>query len=179
MFDEERHSLSLDSVTRTSGLDLVGHNSPIIPFNEETQALINAALHKPASKKSTPRKKESKPIKPDVPQRLSVPNTASEFSDFDEGDDAFPDGELDDFCDEYGDVDFQSIGIDPGEPTKAQPGSEEKVLMLAARYAAGMPLWHSDDVTDYEPSSKGQELRKIAEANFDVTNAKKKSSRDE
>ena len=33
-------------------------------------------------------------------------------------------------------------GVDPLIPTEAKPGSEEKVKMLAARYAAGIPLWH-------------------------------------
>lgn len=67
--------------------------------------------------------------------------------------DGFMVGESDDdFCDEYEDVDFAAIGVEPGEPTKAKPGSEEKVLMLAARYAAGMPLWHNDDCTDHGPA---------------------------
>lgn len=49
------------------------------------------------------------------------------------------------------DVDFQALGIEPDSPTGAKPGSEEKVLMLAARYAAGLPLWHSDDCYDHGP----------------------------
>ena len=57
-----------------------------------------------------------------------------------------------DFSDEYGNVDFDAIGVNPLSPTKAKPGSEEKVLMLAARYAAGMPLWHNDDCTDHGPA---------------------------
>ena len=40
---------------------------------------------------------------------------------------------------------IRSLGLDPREPTAAKPGSEEKVAMLAARYAAGLPLWHNDD----------------------------------
>jgi hypothetical protein len=60
-------------------------------------------------------------------------------------------GEADGYTDEYEDVDFEAMGADPAEPTKAKPGSEEKVLMLAARYAAGMPLWHNDDCTDHGP----------------------------
>lgn len=56
------------------------------------------------------------------------------------------------FCDEYEEVDFAAIGVNPTAPTKAKPGSEEKVLMLAARYAAGMPLWHNDDCTDHGPA---------------------------
>lgn len=57
--------------------------------------------------------------------------------------------------DEYGgffsEEDFLAIGVDPAQPTVAKPGSEEKVLMLAARYAAGLPLWHSEDRYDHGP----------------------------
>ncbi|MEZ6048261.1 MAG: hypothetical protein R3C11_22340 [Planctomycetaceae bacterium] len=49
------------------------------------------------------------------------------------------------------DIDFDSLGIDPLAPTEAKPGSEEKVLMLAARYAAGLPLWHNSDCYDHGP----------------------------
>ena len=56
---------------------------------------------------------------------------------------------------EYGgffeDEDWLSVGIDPAQPTDAKPGSEEKVVMLSARYAAGLPLWHSDDRYDHGP----------------------------
>lgn len=48
-------------------------------------------------------------------------------------------------------VDFVSLGIDPETPTQAKPGSEEKVLMLSARYAAGLPLWHNRDRYDHAP----------------------------
>lgn len=47
--------------------------------------------------------------------------------------------------------DFSAQGIDPAAPTDAKPGSEEKVRMLAARYAAGLPLWHAEDRTDHGP----------------------------
>ena len=43
---------------------------------------------------------------------------------------------------DFEEIDFDSLGIDPSAPTTAKPGTEEKVLMLAARYAAGVPLWH-------------------------------------
>ena len=42
-------------------------------------------------------------------------------------------------------------GIDPLIPTEAKPGSEDKVKMLAARYAAGIPLWHNGDCYDHGP----------------------------
>ena len=47
---------------------------------------------------------------------------------------------------------FEAMGINPSAPTKARPGSEEKVLMLSARYAAGMPLWHEEDCYDHGPN---------------------------
>jgi hypothetical protein len=50
---------------------------------------------------------------------------------------------------------LRSLGVDPGSPTAAKPGSEEKVMMLAARYAAGLPLWHNDDCYDHGPGSVG------------------------
>jgi|GEM_PF-948866 len=70
---------------------------------------------------------------------MSYPLEADSDLDDDAGfhEDGFLVGESDDFSDEYEDVDFEAMGVDPGEPTKAKPGSEEKVLMLAARYAAG------------------------------------------
>lgn len=53
---------------------------------------------------------------------------------------------------EYGPEDFTALGIDPTIPTVAKPGSEDKVRMLAARYAAGLPLWHDEDCYDHGPS---------------------------
>ena len=46
---------------------------------------------------------------------------------------------------------YRELGIDPRDSTEAKPGSDEKVLMLAARYASGMPLWHSADCYDHGP----------------------------
>lgn len=37
-------------------------------------------------------------------------------------------------------------------PTKAVPGSQKKLDVLAARARAGLPLWHQDDCSDYEQS---------------------------
>lgn len=51
------------------------------------------------------------------------------------------------------DIDFAALGIDPNAPTEAKPGSEQKVLMLAARYAAGLPLWHNEDRYDHAPAT--------------------------
>lgn len=56
-----------------------------------------------------------------------------------------------DFADAFDMEEFENLGINPGQPTDAKPGSEDKVLMLAARYAAGMPLWHDEDCYDHAP----------------------------
>jgi hypothetical protein len=42
--------------------------------------------------------------------------------------------------------------VRPLDPTGAKPGSETKVQMLAARYAAGVPLWHDEDCYDHGPA---------------------------
>jgi hypothetical protein len=52
---------------------------------------------------------------------------------------------------EYEVEDFTALGLDPLAPTHAKPGSEDKVRMLAARYAAGLPLWHDEDCYDHGP----------------------------
>ena len=52
---------------------------------------------------------------------------------------------------EYPEIDFAALGLNPASPTGAKPGSEEKVCMLAARYAAGLPLWHNEDCVDHGP----------------------------
>ena len=59
---------------------------------------------------------------------------------------------------DFEEIDFDSLGIDPSSPTTAKPGTEEKVLMLAARYAAGVPLWHDEDCYDHGP---GQSLARL------------------
>lgn len=55
--------------------------------------------------------------------------------------------------DEYAELNLENIDVDPGEPTEAKPGSEEKVVMLAARYNAGLPLWHTEDCVDHGPGT--------------------------
>lgn len=64
----------------------------------------------------------------------------------------------DEFVGDFEEIDFESLGIDPSSPTTAKPGTEEKVLMLAARYAAGVPLWHDSDCYDHGP---GQSLARL------------------
>jgi hypothetical protein len=61
----------------------------------------------------------------------------------------------------FDDIDFEALGIDPAAPTEAKPGSEAKVLMLAARYAAGVPLWHDKDCYDHGP---GEMLARMFQA---------------
>lgn len=63
--------------------------------------------------------------------------------------------DVDDDCDGTFDAneyeDYLAMGIDPVKPTAARPGSEEKVVMLSARYAAGLPLWHDHDCYEHGP----------------------------
>jgi hypothetical protein len=35
-------------------------------------------------------------------------------------------------------------------PTAAVPGSDEKLLVMAERVRAGLPIWHGKDRRDYE-----------------------------
>ncbi len=49
---------------------------------------------------------------------------------------------------------FKAMGVNPSKSTKAKPGTEEKVLMLSARYAAGLPLWHDRDCYDHGPKER-------------------------
>ncbi len=58
------------------------------------------------------------------------------------------------YKDVYDDEDFRALGVDPRDRTDAKPGSDEKVLTLAARYAAGLPLWHSEDCYDHGPDGE-------------------------
>jgi hypothetical protein len=60
--------------------------------------------------------------------------------------------------DEFEDINFEALGIDPAAPTHAKPGSEEKVLMLTARFAAGLPLWHERDCRDHGPGEAMERL---------------------
>ncbi len=42
----------------------------------------------------------------------------------------------------------------PDSPTQAPPGSPEKIAVLAARYAAGVALWHPDDAAGPPPRQR-------------------------
>lgn len=67
------------------------------------------------------------------------------------------------------------FGIDPTMPTSAKPGTEDKVMVLTARYAAGVALWHPHDASDQSPVSEKyaveQQVRE-AEWRGDATRAK-------
>jgi len=41
------------------------------------------------------------------------------------------------------------------DATRAIPGTDEKLRVLAERVKAGLPLWHSSDRADYEEGSEG------------------------
>jgi len=51
----------------------------------------------------------------------------------------------------FNEADFRALGLNPSAATEAKPGSDDKVVMLAARYAAGLPLWHNNDRYDHSP----------------------------
>ena len=69
---------------------------------------------------------------------------------------------FEEFADAEFEEDFRELGINPGEPTPAKPGSNQKVIMLAARYAAGLPLWHTSDCYDHGPGgSNGPNLANL------------------
>lgn len=61
---------------------------------------------------------------------------------------------LADFEDLFDEEQFKALGINPAAPTQAKPGSQDKVAMLAARYAAGLPLWHDEDCYDHGPDGE-------------------------
>ena len=72
------------------------------------------------------------------------------YSDAELGMDDF-DGDMISSVEAYPEIDFAALGVTPDNATAAKPGSEEKVVMLAARYAAGLPLWHDEDCVDHGP----------------------------
>lgn len=81
--------------------------------------------------------------------------------------------EGDDFDEPFEFEDFAAMGIDPIKPTAARPGSEQKVLMLSARYAAGLPLWHNQDCYDHGPGENqlmggSQETAVAEEIHYDL-----------
>lgn len=49
--------------------------------------------------------------------------------------------------------DWDYSDLNPSMATHAKPGSDDKVRMLSARYAAGVPLWHDSDCYDHGPNA--------------------------
>jgi hypothetical protein len=51
-----------------------------------------------------------------------------------------------------GEWDFEPDSVDDStfDPTGAMPGTNEKLSVIAARVQAGLPLWNSDDRTEYD-----------------------------
>mgnify|MGYP001257055957 CR=1 FL=1 len=54
--------------------------------------------------------------------------------------------------------------LNPDDPILAAPGSMEKVMMLQARYAAGVPLWDSRDSYDHSSDNVGMAGDDVEEA---------------
>ena len=56
-----------------------------------------------------------------------------------------------------GDWFFEPEDVDPQryQATGAVPGTSEKLLILAERARAGLPLWHERDRADYEGLENG------------------------
>jgi hypothetical protein len=84
-------------------------------------------------------------------------DSLEQLVDTEERDDASEYGETDGTVEYYTEEQFRARGVDPVRPTTAKPGSEAKVVMLAARYAAGLPLWHDHDCYDHGPHLVAQD----------------------
>jgi hypothetical protein len=76
---------------------------------------------------------------------------ATTMENFDLNDDGFS------MLEEYPEIALEGPNVNPQTATVAKPGSEEKVCMLAARYAAGLPLWHNEDCVDHGPDGEEEE----------------------
>lgn len=90
-------------------------------------------------------------LTPPKPRDYTVPNDGSDYAD------AFV-APVEDWA---------SLGIHPELPTQARPGSEQKVMILSARYSAGLPLWHPDDSVEHGPEESSLQGQPTPEAHFD------------
>lgn len=63
----------------------------------------------------------------------------------------------------------------PNTATEAKPGSEDKVKMLSARYAAGVPLWDPQDRYDHGPDQLAAVLGNDDSVFADVDDAEEES----
>jgi len=84
----------------------------------------------------------------DLDDELTGYHGSSEVEEQEEGESGVGFPEYDGLFEEE---DFIALGINPSQPTNAKPGSDDKVMMLAARYAVGLPLWHESDRYDHGP----------------------------
>lgn len=83
-------------------------------------------------------------------RKMSVARRKNSIYDDEVFEDRDRTGEADDYGEYLTYEEYLAMGIDAHRPTRARPGSDEKVLMISARYAAGVPLWHDDDLYDQE-----------------------------
>ncbi len=78
-----------------------------------------------------------------------------------------PDEADEDYADSDPDADLAELkqqGVDPTKPSDAQPGSEERILHLAARYAAGQPFWQPGDQNEMtSPIDEDRDRRRRVE----------------
>ena len=65
-------------------------------------------------------------------------------------------------------VEMEDFEASATGPTGAKPGSEDKVRMLTARYAAGVPLWHNSDCYDHGPANLETDDEEDEFGNFDL-----------
>ncbi len=83
------------------------------------------------------------------------------------------DGAADDYAESDPEADLQDLtkkGVDPSKPSKAKPGSEERILHIAACYAAGKPLWKPGDENEMtSPQDEEQSRRARVEASKQAT----------
>jgi hypothetical protein len=56
------------------------------------------------------------------------------------------------------DFEPEEVDGDDYDPTKAMPGTEDKLQVLAQRVAQGLPLWHPADRRDYDEENTRQEI---------------------
>lgn len=136
---------------------------PAVPRRDVLQSLLDTAEHGRMIVGRTflgeapqPEKENTSGLQEDTSKQHSGSNYCEEEDADDEcgadvdilGEEDFDqDGEIVQFEQE----DFAALGIDPYRPTTAKPGSEKKVLVLTARYAAGVPLWHNEDLYEHGP----------------------------
>ena len=56
----------------------------------------------------------------------------------------------------FWDFEPEDVAQEEFRATRAMPGTQEKIEVLASRAREGLPLWHYNDRTDYDDSQSGQ-----------------------